>query len=739
MTSQTTKLVVDAGHPAIHIEVMDARYRVRMQGYGRIEDDLPTGFYTVRYATAEALAERDITLYPGRPLVLDDLIDLPFASAAPFALTSTSHEYHQHHAQRLSKLPPLDYGEGAQLFVFLRDLDVGIQGILAAGLSLHRIDGRLVLQFADIVETSTARGEAKWAGRTIALDPGTYRLRLRFGEQSIEMMIVLCRDWQSQVFLLRQDDESAGTDQPILDLLGATQLMSDPAQGFAPQSHGHQGRVTAEMVGGDLRLAELARQALAHGRHGIDIRDLKKMLEGEWQDPLLGIFGLHLLLLYAEANPKDLVSLIPQHESELGIGERVLSLAERVIERLRTTIAPDTLHPDIEILAMEIARRQGKPINMPTLDAPPMLRRSWQMLVQATVEYPALIMPGTLNAQIANRLWGSGAWLVWEPLLSPIQMQSIEDIALRSAGLSNIQVNAEVIALIQNVSMGLLVSPNTQETMDYLIAHSEAAIEQLATQEFSVLQMAVESLLPQLRAVIDQRDLVRVAQEAKLDTTECAIFAQIETLLWPQQRSSAIVSDLLLPSILVPALGVPSSQIQRGMAGMFFKLLALILDISMAKVPQRKSEFAHGYALAMDVWATSTFAFLSLTPELLGSAPRRAAAQLRQGSNKIRQDFAAPIHIAVVPDLPDGPLTSMYVEIHWQEASPEFYDVEVGIKLYDRSWPNLAGISVLLSVGNEQHQRSTDAWGIVRFYRVSRTALLGLQIEVIVDPADSTT
>jgi hypothetical protein len=90
-----------------------------------------------------------------------------------------------------------------------------------------------------------------------------------------------------------------------------------------------------------------------------------------------------------------------------------LSLAERVVGRLRYEILNEEFHhPDVEALAIEIARQRGAPLPTPPLDAPPMLRRSWQMLVRATADEPSLIAPESYTARIADRLWGNGAWLM---------------------------------------------------------------------------------------------------------------------------------------------------------------------------------------------------------------------------------------------------------------------------------------------------------------------------------------
>jgi hypothetical protein len=562
MTALTTKLIVDALHPAIRIEVLNAGYRVCAKGYGRIEENLPTGLYTVRYAAGDAVAERDITLRPDEALTLNEQPELAFASAAPIDLTRTSHEYHQDHAQQLSHALPLEQGRGGQLFVFVRDVSLGGSKSLTKGLSLHRLDGEMLLQFDQVVEASTEKNQARWAGRNIALDPGTYRLRLSLGRRrAVEMAVVVCPDWQSQVFLLREGGESEAAGRPILDLAGATQLMGRPGQGFELMSRAGQRHVGAGEAGEDLRLAELARQALAHGRQGIHTRDLGLMLNGKWRDPVLGIFGVHLLLMRPEPD---------------------LDLAERVVERLRSGILPGFRHPDIEILSAEIARRRGLPIDMLPLEVPPMLRRSWHMLVQATAVRPDLIPSDSLAARVADQLWGTGAWLIWQiPPDVPARPQSEVLLGSSLEGEGRAAPEPGIEELIDWVVDGavMLFKPDvlTEEWIRDLVKHPEAISRQLADLGYSTMRAAIESLLTELSRLIEQPDWEELARQAKLDTTEFALLVQIAALLPARRHTQETPAHDPLPlATLILRLDLPAERIQGAMADLFLKLLALL-------------------------------------------------------------------------------------------------------------------------------------------------------------------
>jgi hypothetical protein len=121
------------------------------------------------------------------------------------------------------------------------------------------------------------------------LDPGFYRLRLNTKEYTpVDLPLHPVQGWQSQLFALRQDGRARLGKRAVPDLPGATQFMVPAGMGFEANSRVKR-RMHPEEAGEDLRLADLARQALAAGRADIARDDLRAMLDGKWLDPLLAV------------------------------------------------------------------------------------------------------------------------------------------------------------------------------------------------------------------------------------------------------------------------------------------------------------------------------------------------------------------------------------------------------------------------------------------------------------------
>jgi hypothetical protein len=572
----------------VRIEVLDAEYRLQAKGYGRIDEELPTGYYTIQYKAADATEERNIALRPNEPVTILDPPDLPFTSAAPINYTSTSHEYHQYNAQRLSRAEPLERGDGSQVFVFVRDVDPGGATHPAKGLSLHALDGELIVQFDEVIEASRGSSEARWGGRNIAVDPGFYRLRLTLRKgKAVEMIVPACPYWQSQVFLLRQGGESEVAGRTILDLPNAAHLMARPHAGFDPWEYvSLQKNIQPDIAGEDLRLIELARQALALGYRGIRSQDLQAMLWGKWEDPLLGILGLHLLLRQPEVD---------------------LDFASSVFERLRGLILAEFRHPDIDALALEIARRRGVTIEMAPFTVPPMLRQSWTILVEATAGRPELIPSGSFLFQISGRLWGSSAWMIWEaPPEEPVHKPEagwVENLTgLRPSASQATIVEFDDRVVIGGVTLYKTGGPNVAQQVqskdDLQIdkafesappppAPSPAPEEQETAElpeteisvdlaDFVAVRGAIEQMLLSADELSDPAAFEKLARKARFTELEYALLLQFRGQFASRQRKMASQVELMSLESLVLQFGVPAEVIQTAMAGLYVKLLTLL-------------------------------------------------------------------------------------------------------------------------------------------------------------------
>src|SRR5262245_22698229 len=202
--SQQAHLIAVGDSPMTEIFIINSQFERVAKGVGRVEVDLPAGLYKVKFKAGALIHEELIDLPPGPQAVEIRAPQLRFSSSAPIANTLTTHEYHEGPARSLSREILWRRGNGSQLFVYLRDLERLSRANPAAVLTLHDADGKLV---ADLHKVCRFDDQAPipYAGCTLELDPGVYRLCVNTGEMGLlEQSVVTCNGWQTQVFLLRR-------------------------------------------------------------------------------------------------------------------------------------------------------------------------------------------------------------------------------------------------------------------------------------------------------------------------------------------------------------------------------------------------------------------------------------------------------------------------------------------------------------------------------------------------------
>ena len=374
---------------AVEIFVLDGDLQVAARGIGSVRAELPEGIYKIKLR-AGLDAQEDLVVHR-RPRTEKAYPPLSFPSPAPLAVTREHSAEHADAARRESRRVHARLGAGASIFVFARDWQgeggAPTAGDPAAGLRVEQAAGNALVD----VSRQSARGDAAagaWAGCTIAVDPGLYRLvmTLPSGEAFVQS-IAAARGWQTQLFLLRRAEPSRAPADARAEAAGpatpAILMAGDP--GFDPDRR-------------DDRLTELARQALVDRRPVLS-RQLREMLKLKVERPMLGIFAGHLLL--QEAAPD-------------------LDLVRTVVGNLRAILTSP--HPDVEALAvaagLDTAFRFANP---------PMLRQSWTSIVQATPRLPHLVPAGSPASEIYLRLTDREPWLVWRRSTSDDEQQDLAD------------------------------------------------------------------------------------------------------------------------------------------------------------------------------------------------------------------------------------------------------------------------------------------------------------------------
>ena len=136
---------------------------------------------------------------------------------------------------------------------------------------------------------------------------------------------------------------------------------------------------------------------------------------------------------------------------------------------------------------------------------------------------------------------------------------------------------------------------------------------------------------------------------------------------------------------------------------------------------QRRLERLHK-TLAAAVSRAGVQLRLKLSQPLLSLLPPPAGPALA-----FRSDAGAALFELALDD-PDGAVERLTVSAYG--AVGERCVVRVQVALRGRAWPDLAGVPVVLSAGDERRTAATDAWGEAVFEDLPVSALPGLVVEV---------
>jgi hypothetical protein len=390
----TARLHVEAGSPLAEVFLIDHDFELVERSVGDLTADVEPGVYKVKARLGETTTERLIVLNDDQEIDLRD--ELPIASPAPIEGTSLTHEFHMSLAAIESARVARSVGSGAQIFLLSRRWSSRSRGdapepSALVDLSLHDVDGRTIVDLAH----SGSRDSPDWdpvAGTTVEVNPGAYLLRWcdssgNAAEQTVEAV----SGWQIQVFLLE--------DAPVSDNARrheVSMLMSQ--HGFRPDD-------------AMLKRVEEARDALADERK-VASELISESLFAKFDNPMLGLFGAHLMLIAYEAvqEAKDEKSRRPTKadrvRAPVGFDQ---SLFDHVVFNLRNLLGPD--HPDV--VALSTKSSDPPPDALAPVVAPPMLWRSWLLLIEASNDSPELVPVAIWRR--ALRLMPMRPFLVWSP------------------------------------------------------------------------------------------------------------------------------------------------------------------------------------------------------------------------------------------------------------------------------------------------------------------------------------
>jgi hypothetical protein len=391
-------LRVEADNPAAEVFLLDPQLQLVARGVGALVTRQIPGVYKIRVRLGRESMDKLILLGGD---ATESITAPVFASPAPLETTSLTHEYHIAAAETHSAQPTVVLGDGASIFVFARyftppEQQARVQEHPARDLSLRHLDGTLLVDLASA--SITGSPPDAWAACHVRLTPGAYVFQYQAPQGPLAHSVIASPGWQTQVFLMRSQpaadrDTAEGRAAPtgIFDM--ATVLMSsDP---FSSRSSA-------------LHLTELARIALADERPILS-GALRDLLTQKFRNPMQGIFGAHLMLLArdrANASPRQSnmakPTTVPDPEPPFDP-----QLFDVVVSNLRSLVG--TTHPDVEALSLQCSDPADRAQAVFTV--PPMLRRSWSLIVEASNDRPDILDPILWDRVITRTM--SAPFLSW--------------------------------------------------------------------------------------------------------------------------------------------------------------------------------------------------------------------------------------------------------------------------------------------------------------------------------------
>lgn len=362
------------------ITVYDGWDKFVCEENGEVNRELPIGLYVLRVERGGEMRERVIR--HGKKTDETMVEPLRYSSMPAFD-TATTHEYYAYTSQNLSSqntCPAIGNvsANSPRLFLFIRAIsnDVYEGNDLGADLALLDINGKRLMSF-DEQHTQQDKTDG-WLALSAPIEPGFYILQFN-GKPARHLPIIINFRWDLQVFI---------TFKHKLLFETASILMSHKGQAYNPDD-----RVAQAF--------DAALQGLQNNRNYLPREMMNTLLQGKFDNAMLGLLGLHLILRRDKPN-KNTVDIV------LG------NLAN---------LLPDS--PDVRALELMASAKFDLPFPDTVFGVPPMLRAGLNAVITAGINAPNLIPEGSIVDRIAPHLYTDSPWASW----SPIPFEQPEDIS----------------------------------------------------------------------------------------------------------------------------------------------------------------------------------------------------------------------------------------------------------------------------------------------------------------------
>lgn len=354
----SVQLKVRTDDELAEVAVLDGHLNNVASAVGGLVRQLPRGLYKINVRTGAAVQQRLVSL--------EQDADVEFGpsdqDAPPVKVLGAES----------AELRTLDRGSGSLLTVWIQD----------PASSEAKFDRHAPRMLSVVNQQGDALADIDADGQLVPEDPSTFACRIRISPglnrlkvvlpsgKTIERAVITVEGWETDVHLeRRQYLRGAAT-----DIAGGTVMMR--REGAAPDPQFD-------------RLTQTALYALVHEREVLSDR-MDALLDGKFENPLFGLIAAHLVLRDRGANDGLLPVILYNTGALLGRD-----------------------HPDLKALGLTQPRTAPGPV---VFDVPPLLRKSWDLIVAGTFDGTAEIDPRSSAGAVCGRVVPGGPWLAWKDL-----------------------------------------------------------------------------------------------------------------------------------------------------------------------------------------------------------------------------------------------------------------------------------------------------------------------------------
>jgi hypothetical protein len=380
-------LTVRTGLPGTTLTLMDHRGRRLAESVSElIATGLEPGVYRVQVEAGADVTERLFVLRPG---LTEEFVALLLPLVTPVKGAARHHDLHAPVAAELSIVPTASPGQGSRVLMMVRVVDevAPLPTVDVTGLDLvpAEPDGPAG---AGLIDAAVWRFGAGYAACSLDVDPATYLLLSREGDQLARQPVQTLPGWTTLLFLPAAQS-AAGPDRPWIPLdRSAVVHLAELGRRFDPYGVGSDEAFATEMALDGFRDGAVV---LPDGGWDFLLGDGLRL------DPMVGLYAAHAALAGPGA-PLTTLEMLWQHLSDL-LPEHadVAALGVTLALERRRTFASDWSFPPV------------------SMALPPMLRAGYAALLDADLQDPTVLMQGSPAELFADRLLTDGVWSRWDP------------------------------------------------------------------------------------------------------------------------------------------------------------------------------------------------------------------------------------------------------------------------------------------------------------------------------------